>query len=114
MFSLNGISTMGLGSLIAALNVKYRDFRYVIPFLIQILFFVTPVIYSSDLITDENIKSIIALNPMYAPISLIKYGIMESVIEWKYLLISLGSMLFWMISGILYFKKTEDFFADIA
>lgn len=108
------LATMGVGTLIAALNVKYRDFRYVIPFMIQILFFVTPVIYSSDLITDINVKYIISLNPMFAPISLIKYGLMESTIEWKYFLISLTSLTFWLLVGILYFKKTEDYFADIA
>lgn len=111
---LTFLATLGLGSLISALNVKYRDFRYVIPFLVQILFFVTPVLYSLDLIQNVSIKYIIALNPMFAPISLIKHGLINSPMEIEFFLISCGSIIFWLIIGMLYFRKTEAYFADIA
>src|SRR5215216_2868024 len=57
------ISTFGLGTLLAALNIKYRDFRYVIPFMVQALLFLTPVIYPPTIFSHDWMKYIIAINP---------------------------------------------------
>ncbi|MEM6317874.1 MAG: ABC transporter permease, partial [Bacteroidota bacterium] len=59
------LGTFGIGSFLAALNVKYRDFRYVIPFMIQFLLFITPVIYPVSIFKDISwIKYVLAINPM--------------------------------------------------
>lgn len=111
---LAGMATFGAGSLLAALNVKYRDFRYIIPFLIQFLFFATPVVYSSSLITNKYLQVIFALNPMTAPIHLFRAAFMHNQIITVYDGLSILSSLFFLLTGLFYFRKTESYFADLA
>ena len=66
------IATFGTGTLLAALNIKYRDFRYLIPFMIQTLLFVTPVIYPMSIVRSEYVKWILSVNPMFASIELLR------------------------------------------
>jgi lipopolysaccharide transport system permease protein len=108
------LSTFGLGSLLAALNVKYRDFRYIIPFLIQALFFITPVIYPISVISNSYLKYIFALNPMYAPVEIFRHSIIQQPINHNLILISLASSVFFFFIGLFYFRKTESYFADLA
>jgi lipopolysaccharide transport system permease protein len=109
------MATLGPGTLVAALNVKYRDFRYMIPFLIQILFFLTPVIYPVSL-HDQNplLQYVIVLSPMYAAIEFFRLPLVGEFPDITLISISLASGLFFLIVGLLYFKRTEDFFADFA
>lgn len=107
-------ATLGLGCWIAALNVKYRDFRYVIPFLVQILFFLTPVIYPVSLIKYPVLQYILVASPMYCAVELFRYPITGILPETMFLLISLLSTLIFLVIGISYFRKTEKFFADFA
>jgi lipopolysaccharide transport system permease protein len=108
------VATMGPGCWLAALNVKYRDFRYVIPFLIQVLFFLTPVIYPVSMLKYPALQYVLVLSPMYAAIELFRFPLTSEAINSSFLLISLGAGLFFLVIGILYFKRTEDFFADFA
>ncbi len=108
------VATLGPGCLLAALNVKYRDFRYVIPFLIQILFFLTPVIYPVSMLKQPLLQYILVLSPMYAALELFRLPLTGAEINSIFLLISLSTSSFFLIVGVLYFKKTEDFFADFA
>ena len=109
------LSTFGLGCFLAALNVKYRDFRYVLPFLIQFLMFVTPVIYPLQLVTDARILFLLKLNPIGIAIDLFRSVFDASIqIDLTHLglsaLISIGLLMI----GIYYFRKTEAYFADLA
>jgi lipopolysaccharide transport system permease protein len=108
------VATLGLGAWLAALNVKYRDFRYVIPFLIQVLFFVTPVLYPITLLKYPMLKLMLALSPMYAAVELFRYPLTGSISSITLLWVSLASGFFFLLVGVLYFKRTEDFFADFA
>ncbi len=108
------LAMLGPGCLLAALNVKYRDFRYMIPFLIQILFFLTPVIYPVSMLKYPVLQYILVLTPMYAAVELFRLPLTGDEINQAFLLISLGAGFFFLVIGILYFKKTEDFFADFA
>ncbi len=108
------IATLGPGSLLAALNVKYRDFRYVIPFVVQVLFFLTPIIYPATLLTDPTLQYALALSPMFAAVELFRYPLAGQEVNITLMIISLGSGLILLLTGILYFKRTEDFFADFA
>jgi len=108
------IATMGPGTLLAALNVKYRDFRYVIPFLVQMLFFLTPVIYPISVLKYPVLQYVIALSPMYAAIELFRYPLTGVGVDPLFLGVSLISSLIILLSGLIYFKRTEDFFADFA
>lgn len=111
---LSVIATLGLGSWVAALNVKYRDFRYVIPFLVQILFFLTPVIYPISLLKYPTLQYILAASPMYAAVELFRYPLTGAAPNQIFMLISLGSGLLLFLIGTLYFRRTEEFFADFA
>jgi lipopolysaccharide transport system permease protein len=108
------VATLGPGCLLAALNVKYRDFRYVIPFLIQVLFFLTPVIYPVSMLKYPMLQYVLVLSPMYAAVELFRLPLTSAEMDSTFLLISLGASFFFLLVGILYFKKTEDFFADFA
>lgn len=108
------IGTLGLGSWLAALNVKYRDFRYVIPFLIQVMFFVSPVIYSITSVGNPVFQYILALSPVYGAIELFRMPITHVMPDPVLMSISLGSCVVLLLIGLIYFWKTENFFADIA
>jgi lipopolysaccharide transport system permease protein len=108
------LATLGPGCLLAALNVKYRDFRYVIPFLVQILFFLTPVIYPVSLVKYPLLQYVMVLSPMYSAVEIFRYPITGVIPHMEYFLVSLASLLFFLVAGIVYFKRTEDFFADFA
>ncbi len=111
---LASIATFGTGTLLASLNIKYRDFRYVIPFLIQFLLFVTPVIYPARIAENQFFHWLIALNPMSAPLDIFRAGIGKEVIHWQADIISLSTSLVLFATGLLYFRKTEAYFADLA
>lgn len=111
---LTVLSTFGIGTLLAALNIKFRDFRYIIPFIVQILLFATPVIYPVSIISNIYIKYTLAFNPMHAPISLFRTSFTGVMPQTDLILISIASALIFFIIGLYYFRKTESYFADLA
>jgi lipopolysaccharide transport system permease protein len=108
------VATLGLGAWLAALNVKYRDFRYVIPFLVQVMFFLTPVIYPISMLNYPVLKYLLACSPMFAAVELFRFPLTGLLPDPIFIALSLTSGLLFLIVGILYFKRTEDFFADFA
>ncbi|MGZ3885566.1 MAG: ABC transporter permease [Bacteroidia bacterium] len=111
---LTCISTFGLGALLAALNVKYRDFRYVIPFFIQALMFATPVIYPVRISGSPFIYNLLALNPMTAPIELFRNAFSNAPPDTHLIIISSSVSVILFLTGLIYFRKTESYFADLA
>jgi lipopolysaccharide transport system permease protein len=111
---LTCVATFGAGSLLAALNVKYRDFRYIIPFLIQFLLFVTPVIYPLSIAKAHNLGWIMALNPMTAPLDLFRSSLTGSPLNYAHDLVSVLSGMVLLVCGLVYFRRTEAYFADLA
>lgn len=108
------IVSFGLGSFLAALNVKYRDFKYIIPFFVQSLMFLTPVIYPISVLKYEWAKYLIALNPMSGAIDLTRNVIIDKPLDMNYFFISVVSAIVIFLVGLFYFRKTEAYFADIA
>jgi lipopolysaccharide transport system permease protein len=108
------IATFGPGCWLAALNIKYRDFRYVIPFLVQSLLFLTPVIYPISIVSDSWVKYLMAINPMYAAITIFRLPLGQSMPELLLVTISLLSGLVLFVGGLYYFRRTEMYFADLA
>ena len=108
------LSSFGLGSFLAAVNVKYRDFRYVIPFLIQILIFLTPIIYPVSIIKIPWVVQLLQLNPMAGAIELLRSVINQSSIDWILTAKSLFISFLLLFTGVFYFRKTEYYFADLA
>jgi lipopolysaccharide transport system permease protein len=104
---------LGLGMFFSSLNVKYRDIQYTIPFGIQLLFFISPVIYPTSMI-PEKFRSIAAMNPMCGIIEGYRSAFLSSrQIDWQALLISASITIFILVIGLIYFRKTERVFADI-
>ncbi|GAB4446676.1 MAG: ABC transporter permease [Bacteroidales bacterium] len=105
---------MGVGSFFSALNVKYRDVKYIIPFAIQLLFFISPVFYSHSFITNKFLLLFYYVNPITGILELIRFGLFGMPINISGLVISCGSVLLSFIIGMLYFRRFETTFADIA
>ena len=112
--SLTVAATLGAGCWLAALCVKYRDFRYVLPFLVQLLLFVTPVIYPVSFAREGWTRWLLALNPMSGPIALFRGMFSQQPIDWMLTLGSAASAIVLLGLGIGYFRKTEAYFADLA
>lgn len=108
------ITATGAGSFLSALNVKYRDFRYALPFLLQLLFFTSQVIYPLGSLQPAWIKQVLAINPVNAAIELFRSPLSGIAPDWNTVMIGTGSMLLILLTGLFYFRKTESYFADIA
>lgn len=103
----------GLGLFLSAFNIKYRDVRYALPFFIQIMVFLTPVIYPTT-IMRPSFRYLIALNPMTGVIEAIRHlFVSASGVDWGILWISGISSVVLFLVGLYYFKSTERFFADL-
>jgi lipopolysaccharide transport system permease protein len=111
------MSAMGAGLFLAAINVKYRDVRYALPFFIQIMMYVTPVIYPVKMLDKYPIIKtlMIWLNPISGVITNARAAILgQGSIDWGIMGISLVMSLLFFIAGLYYFRSTEKYFADIA
>lgn len=105
--------SLSLGVFLAALNVKYRDFRYAIPFAIQLLLFATPIIYPVSMV-PEKFRWLVALNPLSGLIEAFRYALVPSrAIDWELLWLSMGITAVLFVAGVAYFKRAEKVFADI-
>ncbi len=105
--------SLSLGVFLAALNVKYRDFRYAIPFAIQLLLFATPIIYPVSMV-PEKFRWLVALNPLSGVIEAFRYALVpSSAINWQMLGFSIGITAVLFVAGVAYFKRGEKAFADI-
>ena len=104
----------GAGLWISALNVQYRDFRYVVPFLVQFGLYVSPVGFSSSIV-PEQWRLLYALNPMAGVIEGFRWAITgkESLIYWPGYLLSLVLISGILISGFWWFRRMERSFADV-
>lgn len=107
------VATLGLGLFLSSLNVKYRDVRYILPFFIQLGMYVTPVIYPVSII-PQKFQWLAYINPMSGVITFARSLLLKtSTADWKLLPISLGVSLVIFAAGLVYFRKTERFFADV-
>jgi homopolymeric O-antigen transport system permease protein len=105
--------TLGLGAFFAALNIKYRDIKYALPFLIQLMLFATPIIYPVSMI-PERYQWLMALNPLSALIAGFRYVVAPSgSLDWSIFGISISIIVAIFITGMVYFRSAERAMADI-
>lgn len=106
--------SMGAGLYVAALNVKYRDFKYIVPFIIQIGMYISPVGFSSSVV-PQKWRLLYSLNPMVGVIDGFRWCILgkNSSIYLPGLMISIGTTFLVIILGLWYFRKMEKTFADV-
>jgi lipopolysaccharide transport system permease protein len=105
--------TFGLSAFLAAVNVKYRDVKYAVPFGIQLLLFMSPVIYPASAI-PESFRWVLGLNPLTGLIEGFRHAVVPSYpVAWSSLASSLTLTVAILVFGVMYFKRTEKAFADI-
>ena len=108
------ITSLGVGLWLSALNVSYRDIGYVTPFLVQAWLYASPVVYSTSIIPEGWARIVYGINPMAGVVQGFRWGILGGEAPAPSLLaLSVGVALFLLISGILYFRRTERTFADV-
>jgi len=107
-------AAMGAGLWLAALNVKYRDFRYIVPFIIQFGLYVSPVGFSSSIV-PESWRWLYSLNPMVGVIDGFRWAILggETQLYLPGFFLSAGFVVLLLVSGIQYFRAYERSFADV-
>lgn len=137
------LAALGIGTLLAALNVAYRDFRYVIPFLVQLWMFATPTVYMQPAVEADAgraaatstapplsagaaphdsaqpapvppwIKHLLKLNPITGLIAFFRAAVLGGPLPWQSLVYSTAGVVAAFVFGCLYFRRVEDSFADI-
>lgn len=107
-------ASMGAGLWLASLNVQYRDFRYIVPFIVQFGLYVSPVGFSSNVVPQQW-RLLYSLNPIVGVIDGFRWAILggESNLYLPGFLLSLGFVAVFFFSGIWYFRKMERTFADV-
>jgi lipopolysaccharide transport system permease protein len=107
-------AALGIGTLLSALTVAYRDFRYVVPFMVQLWMFATPCIYM-DVNTHVNPRwrAVLPLNPVYGWIVNFRASVLGTAFDWYSLAVSAAVTLLLVLVACLYFRRVERSFADI-
>lgn len=113
--SIIALTIVSLGSAFwaAALTVRFRDFKFIIPVTLQLMMFVTPVIFPLSLFTEEWMVNLLSLNPMVAPVELFRSVLSDNEFAQYPILISMSVSLVILLTGLIYFRKTEDVIADV-
>lgn len=113
LLALAFVTSLGVGLWMSALNVKYRDVRYVVPFLVQIWLFMTPVAYPSSLLS-EPWRTVYGLNPMVGVVEGFRWALLgANSMPGPMVLASAGAAVLILISGAFYFRHMEKIFADV-
>lgn len=106
-------AAMGAGLWLCSLNVQYRDFRYIVPFIVQFGLYVSPVGFSSNIV-PERWRLLYSLNPMVGVIDGFRWAIIGGEgLYWPGFLLSLGLVALLLVTGIWYFRRMERTFADV-
>jgi lipopolysaccharide transport system permease protein len=105
------ITSLGIGLWLSALNAMYRDFQYVVPFMIQIWMFASPVVYAASMIPAEY-KIFYGLNPMTGVIEGFRWALLGTEPPGEIAIVSAGISIAILISGTFYFRRMQRTFAD--
>jgi lipopolysaccharide transport system permease protein len=106
------ITALAVGMWLAAINARFRDVRYVIPFLVQLWLFASPVVYASSLL-PERFQVIYGLNPMVGVIEGFRWALLGTNSPGFMLTLSIIIVIIILVSGVFYFRRMEKSFADL-
>lgn len=108
------VAALGVGLLLSALNVLYRDVQYVVPFLVQLWLFATPVVYPASLVKSHTLRLLLGINPMAGVVEGFRWALIGAPTRpgWM-LLISAGMALLALAGGLVAFGRMERRFADV-
>jgi lipopolysaccharide transport system permease protein len=113
LFILLALATsLGVGLWLSALNVKYRDFQYTVPFIIQLWMYASPVVYPASMI-PEAIRPLYGLNPMAGVIEGFRWALLGTEVPGPMIFVSVGVVVVLLVSGMFYFRRMEQYYADI-
>lgn len=110
---ISSLAAVGGGFFLSALNVKYRDVRNILPFFISIMIYLTPVIYPSSILSSQN-RIFLAMNPMTGVIDSMRKTFEGKMPDWQLIWVSLLFSTLMLVVGLIYFRRTEKEFADLA
>ena len=109
----NLVTALGVGLWLSAMNVQYRDVRYVVPFLTQFWLFATPVAYPSSLL-GEQWRAVYALNPMVGVVEGFRWSLLGTTTNpGSMIAVSSAAAILILVSGAFYFRRMEKTFADV-
>jgi len=110
---LTVVTALGVGLWLSALNVRYRDIRYTLPFLTQVWMFATPIAYASSIIPPAW-RPYYALNPMVGVVEAFRWALVGgAAAPGVTVAVSVGAVVVLLVSGLFYFRRTESTFADV-
>jgi lipopolysaccharide transport system permease protein len=112
MAGLALLSAVGVGTFLSAVNVRFRDVRHAIPFLIQAWLFASPVIYPIDVI-PEGLRTVYAINPMVGAVEGFRWTLLGGRVPATTVLISIASTIALCAVALLYFRRAEQTLADV-
>lgn len=113
LFILFALATsLAVGLWLSAFNVRYRDFQYTIPFIIQLWLFASPVVYPASLV-PESIRFLYGLNPMAGVIEGFRWALYGTAMPGAMMLVSAGVVILLLVSGAFYFRRMEQYYADV-
>ncbi|MCU0464949.1 MAG: ABC transporter permease [Anaerolineae bacterium] len=114
LVALTLVTSVGVGMWLSALNVEFRDIRYIIPFLTQFWMFITPIAYPSSLIENETLRALYGLNPMAGVVEGFRWALLGTdTAPGPVIFVSALAALALMVSGMFYFRRMEKTFADV-
>jgi lipopolysaccharide transport system permease protein len=106
------LATSGIGLFLSALNVQYRDVKYVVPFFTQMAFFLTPVLYPMSN-APTKLKAFLIFNPMSGVVEGFRHALLGSPISWELVIVSTIVCIFLFFGGMYFFRRRERLFADL-
>ena len=108
------VTAAGVGCILAALHIKYRDVKYVAPFLVQVWMYASPIVYPMSIV-PERWRPLYALNPMAGVIEAFRAVLLGTAgVAWSAIAVSFATSLVLLVVGLFYFRRTERVFADVA
>jgi lipopolysaccharide transport system permease protein len=107
------ITALSVGLWLSALNVQYRDVQHIIPFLIQVWMFASPIVYSAGLIPSGPWRFVYGLNPLTGVIQGFRWILLGTPYPYEWMIVSAGVVVILLVTGLYYFKRMEKSFADV-
>jgi lipopolysaccharide transport system permease protein len=108
------VTALGAGLWLSAMNVQFRDVRYIVPFLLQFWMFATPIAYPSTLIEDPTLRALYGINPMTGVVEGFRWALLNTdTAPGPIIIVSTVAAVVLLVSGAFYFRRMEKSFADV-
>jgi lipopolysaccharide transport system permease protein len=111
--ALTFLAALGSGLWLSALNVEFRDVRYIIPFLTQFWFYATPIVYPSSLAKQQWKRNLMGINPLSGAVEGFRWSVLGKSPPTVMLVVSVVTILVVLVGGLFYFRRMEKTFADL-